>query len=115
MDDRTFRAARDQDWVHGVRFSLQNTSLGSGSGASSSDASVSSASLALGRGHAQLRPSHVAVQRRAHSRPCGHNRGSPLIAGAVRLGDTSDVDGSEGALNNSESQIPCFVGDAEAR
>jgi hypothetical protein len=66
-----FRAARDQDWVHGA-------GSGSGSSASSSDASVSSASLALGCGHAQLRPCHVAVQCRAHSGPCGHNRGRPL-------------------------------------
>jgi hypothetical protein len=33
----------------------------------------------------------------------GHMPGSPPATGAVRLGDTSDVDGSEGALSNPES------------
>ena len=35
--------------------------------------------------------------------------GSPLVAGAMRLGDTSDVDGSESALGNPEIHVPCFV------
>ena len=39
---------------------------------------------------------------------------SLLVAGAVRLGDTSDVDGSADALSNPEIQISGFVG-AEAR
>lgn len=35
--------------------------------------------------------------------------GSPLVAGGKRLSDTLDVDESQGALSNPESQIPCFV------
>jgi hypothetical protein len=33
----------------------------------------------------------------------GHMPSSPLATGAVRLGDTSAIDGSEGALSNPES------------
>ena len=88
----------------------RNTSSGSGSGSASSrhnsHVSVSSASLALGRarthsfiqgiGNASRSSIELVLGRVAQP-------GSPLAAGAVRLGDTSDVDGSEGALSNPES------------
>jgi hypothetical protein len=87
----------------------RNTSSGSGSGGSSrhnSHVSVSSASLALGRARAHSLIHGIGSASRSSielvlgrvSRP-----GSPPATGAVRLGDTSDVDGSEGALSNPES------------
>jgi hypothetical protein len=65
---------------------------------------VSSASLALGRARA-----HSLIQGIGGASwssielVLGHMPGSPPATGAVRLGDTSDVDGSEGALSNPKS------------
>jgi hypothetical protein len=91
----------------------RNTSSGSGSGSASSrhnsHVSVSSASLALGRARTHSfiqgignasRSSIDLVLGRVNA---AQQPGSPLAAGAVRLSDTSDVDGSEGALSNPES------------
>ena len=89
----------------------RNTSSGSGSGSGvssrhNSHVSVSSASLALGRARAHSLVQGIGGASRSSielvlgrvPRP-----GSPPANGAVRLGDTSDVDGSEGALSNPES------------
>src|SRR5258707_5054216 len=89
----------------------RNTSSGSGSGSGGSSrhnshVSVSSASLALGRARAHSLIHGIGGASRSSielvlgrvSRP-----GSPPATVAVRLGDTSDVDGSEGALSNPES------------
>ena len=91
----------------------RNTSSGSGSGSASSrhnsHVSVSSASLALGRARTHSfiqgignasRSSIELVLGRVNA---AQQPGSPLAAGAVRLSDTSDVEGSEGALSNPES------------
>src|SRR6266478_2038102 len=87
----------------------ESSGSGSGSGGSSrhnSHVSVSSAPLALGRARAHSLIQGIGGASRSSielvlgrmSRP-----GSPPATGAVRLGDTSDVDGSEGALSNPES------------
>src|SRR5258708_36760999 len=89
----------------------QNTSSGSGSGSGGSSrhnshVSVSSASLAFGRARAHSLIHGIGGASRSSielvlgrvSRP-----GSLPATGAVRLGDTSDVDGSEGALSSPES------------
>jgi hypothetical protein len=87
----------------------RNTSSGSGSGSASSrhnsHVSVSSASLALGRARAHSLIQGIGdASRSSIELVLGRvTPGSPLAAGAVRLGDTSDVDGSEGALSNPES------------
>ena len=86
----------------------RNTSSGSGSGSASSrhnsHVSVSSASLALGRARAHSLIQGIgSASRSSIELVLGRvtQPGSPLAAGAVRLGDTSDV--SEGALSNPES------------
>jgi len=89
----------------------RNTSSGSGSGSGGSSrhnshVSISSASLALGRARAHSLIHGIGGASRSSielvlgrvSRP-----GSPPATGAVRLGDTSDLDGSEGALSNPEN------------
>jgi hypothetical protein len=88
----------------------RNTSSGSvsgGSGGSSrhnSHVSVSSASVALGRARAHsLIQSIGGASRSSIELVLGHMPSSPPATGAVRLGDTSDVDGSEEALSNPES------------
>ncbi|KAI9453375.1 hypothetical protein F5148DRAFT_1277448 [Russula earlei] len=81
----------------------RNTSSGSGtgSGASSrhnSHVSLSSVSLAQSRARAQsLIQTIGGASRSSIELP------SSLAAGAVRLGDSSDADGSEGALSNPEN------------
>jgi hypothetical protein len=91
------------------RSRLRNTSSGSGSGSGGSSrhnshVSVSSASLALGRARAHglgiggaLRSTIELVLGRMPQ------ASSPPATGAVRLGDMSDANGSEGALSNRES------------
>jgi hypothetical protein len=65
---------------------------------------VSSASLALGRARAHSLIQGIGgASRSSIELVLGHMPGSPPATGAVRLGDTSDVDGSEGALSNPES------------
>ncbi|KAF8465157.1 hypothetical protein DFH94DRAFT_360910 [Russula ochroleuca] len=91
----------------------RNTSSGSGSGSASSrhnsHVSVSSASLALGRArtHSFIQgigsASRSSIDLVLGRVTAAQQPGSPLAAGAVRLSDTSDVDGSEGALSNPES------------
>jgi hypothetical protein len=89
----------------------RNTSSGSasGSGGSSrhnSHVSVSSASLALGRARAHSLIQGIGgASRSSIELVLGRipQPSSPPATGAVRLGDTSDVDGSEGALSNPES------------
>ena len=87
----------------------RNTSSSSGapSGGSSrhnSHVSVSSASLVLGRARAHnLIQGIGGASRSGIELILGHMPSSPPATGAVRLGDTSDVDGSEGALSNPES------------
>jgi hypothetical protein len=87
----------------------RNTSSGSasGSGGSSrhnSHVSVSSASLAVGRARAHSLIQGIGgASRSSIELVLGHMPSSPPATGAVRLGDTSDVDGSEGALSNPES------------
>ena len=87
----------------------ESSGSASGSGGSSrhnSHVSVSSASLALGRARAHSLIQGIGGASRSSielvlgriPRPS-----SPPATGAVRLGDTSDVDGSEGALSNPES------------
>jgi hypothetical protein len=79
---------------------------GSGSGGNSrhnSYFSVSNASLALERARA-----HSLIQciggasRSSIELVLGHMPSSPPATGVVRLGDTSDVEGSEGALSNPD-------------
>ena len=82
--------------MHGVRSRSQNTSLGSGSGACSSHVSVSSASFALGSARAHsLFQSIGDVSQSSIELVLDHvaQPGSLLVAGALRLGDTSDLDG----------------------
>jgi hypothetical protein len=89
----------------------RNPSLGSGSGSGgksrhNSHVSVSSASLALGRARAHSLSHGISgASRSSIELVLGHvsQPESPPATGAVRLGDTSDVDGSEGALSNPES------------
>src|SRR5216684_3744831 len=89
----------------------RNTSSGSGSGRSgssrhSSHVSVSSVSLALSRARAHSLAHGIGgASRSSIELVLGHvsQPGSPPATGAVRLGDTSDLDGSEGALSNPES------------
>ena len=87
----------------------RNTSTvsGNGNGGSSrynSHVSVSSASLTLGRAHAHSLIQGIGgASRSSIELVLGHMPSSPPATGAVRLGDTSDVDGSEGALSNPES------------
>jgi hypothetical protein len=86
----------------------RNTSSGSasGSGGSSrqnSHVSVSSASLAVGRARAHSLIQGIGgASRSSVELVLGHMPSSPPATGTVRLGDTSDVDGSEGALSNPE-------------
>ena len=98
----------------------RNTSSGSGTGSGASSrhdsrVSVSSASLALGRARAHsLIHSIGGASRSSIELVLGRVGGQPGPAsGAVRLGDSSDADGSEGALNNPESHtfgLPPLVG-----
>jgi len=89
----------------------RNTSSGSGSGSGASSrhnshVSVSSASLALGRARAHSLIQGIGgASRSSIELVLGRvpQPSSPPATGAVRLGDTSDVDGSEGALSNPES------------
>ena len=89
----------------------RNTSSGSasGSGGSSrhnSHVSVSSASLALGRARAHSLIQGIGgASRSSIELVLGRmpQPSSPPATGAVRLGDASDVEGSEGALSNPES------------
>jgi len=90
---------------------------GTGSGASSrhdSRVSVSSASLALGRARAQSLIHSIGDASRSSIELVLGRVGQPGPAsGAVRLGDSSDADGSEGALSNPESHtfgLPPLVG-----
>jgi hypothetical protein len=65
---------------------------------------VSSASLALGRARAHsLIHGFGGASRLGIELVLGHMLSSLPATGAVRLGDMSDVDGSEGALSNPES------------
>ncbi|KAF8497822.1 hypothetical protein F5888DRAFT_1613094, partial [Russula emetica] len=89
----------------------RNTSSGSGDGSGGSSrhnshVSVSSASLALGRARAHSLIQNIGgASRSSIELVLGRmpQPSSPPATGAVRLGDTSDVDGSEGALSNPES------------
>jgi hypothetical protein len=97
----------------------RNTSSGSGTGSASSrhnsHVSVSSASLALGRARAHsLIHSIGGASRSSIELVLGRvgQPGSPATR-AMRLGDSSDADGSEGALTNPESHtfgLPPIVG-----
>ena len=74
-----------------------------------SHVSVSSASLALGRARThslRLIQGIDGASRSSIDLVLGRvpQTSFPPVTGAVRLGDTSDVDGSEGALSNPESQ-----------
>jgi hypothetical protein len=65
---------------------------------------VSSTSLPLGRARAHSLIQGIdSASRSSIELVLGHMPGSPPATGAVRLGDTSDVDGSEGALSNPKS------------
>ncbi len=98
----------------------RNTSSGSGSGSGASSrhnshVSVSSASLALGRARAHSLIHGISGASRSSIElvlgRVAQPGGGP--AGAVRLGDSSDADGSEGALTNPESHtfgLPPIVG-----
>ncbi|KAF8497809.1 hypothetical protein F5888DRAFT_1803273 [Russula emetica] len=96
-----------------LRSRSRNISSGSGSGSGSggssrhnSHVSVSSASLALGRARAHSLIQNIGgASRSSIELVLGRmpQPSSPPATGAVRLGDTSDVDGSEGALSNPES------------
>jgi hypothetical protein len=89
----------------------RNTSSNSASGSSgnsrhNSHVSVSSAPLALGRARAHSLIQGIGgASRSSIELVLGRmpQSSSPPAIGAVRLGDTSDVDGSEGALSNPES------------
>jgi hypothetical protein len=117
VGNRTFGTARDEDRGHRVGSRWQNTSSGSGSGASSSHVSVSSASLALGCACAHsLFQGIGGMSQSSIELILGHvaQPASLLVAGAVPLCDTSNVDRSESALGNPEIHVPCSFG-AEAR
>ena len=99
----------------------RNTSSGSGTGSGASSrhdsrVSVSSASLALGRARAHsLIHSIGGASRSSIELVLGRVGQSGPASGAVRLGDSSDADGSEGALSNPESHtfgLPPLVGGA---
>ncbi|KAN0115698.1 hypothetical protein V8E52_006644, partial [Russula decolorans] len=85
-------------------FRSRSRSRNTSSGSVSPSGGMSSASLALGRARA-----HSLIQGIGGASwssielVLGHMPGSPPATGAVRLGDTSDVDGSEGALSNPKS------------
>jgi hypothetical protein len=65
---------------------------------------LSGASLALGRARAHsLIQGIVGAFRSSIELVLGYMPRFPPATGAVCLGDTSDIDGSEGALNNPES------------
>ena len=103
--------------ISGVFRPRTSSGSGSGSGASSrhdSRVSVSSASLALGRARAQSLIHGIGNASRSSIDLVLGRVGQPgPTSGAVRLGDSSDADGSEDALSNPESHtfgLPPLVG-----
>ena len=72
-----FGAARDQDRVHGVRSCSRIPARARAAVLAPQMRRYQAPRLRLDvRTHGFV--GHVAVQRRAHSGPCGHNRGRPL-------------------------------------
>ena len=100
----------------------RNTSSGSGTGSGTSSrhnshVSASSASLAIGRTRAHSLIHNIGGASRSSIELVLGRVGQPVspAVGAVRLGDSSDADGSEGALSNPESHtfgLPPVVGGA---
>ena len=103
LPSRESAVLSDPVLVHG-KASTGSCSGSSGSSRHNSHVSVSSASLALGRARAHSLIQGIGgASRSSIELVLGHMPSSPPATGAVRLGDTSDVDGSEGALSNLES------------